>query len=497
MPKNNLDETQPSQQKNNDLGKTQPSKKPDNNDLSLTQPSKPKRELPLKPSLPKTKAPSQSKPKTPAINLQKNTSSQVKKKQSLNPTHKRSQQIHHNKPKPARPSPIAKNKPKIKKGNQNKSRLWLALFLFSVALGIMTVLGALLGYNQGQTIKQAEATAQMRGYLEEQYVLGLDDIKAGRYELARQRFAFIINQAPDFQEAFQRWIEVMAISTPQITATLQPTPTEDLRPIAELFQQANIYINAGNWDQVIYTLSSLRKSDPNYQTVWVDDMMYLALRNRGVTKILNLGQLESGLYDFSLAENFGPLDYEANNYRDWARLYIIGNSFWFAYPDTAANYYGMVAGVAPNLKDESGFTAFYRYWASLMHYADQLSEKNDWCAASDQYQIAYNASNREYLAVTATHAYFQCTTPTASPTITITPTITTTSAPITNTLTPTTSLLSITPSTTPTLTSTNSTPTTPIVSNTPSPSSTVPPTTITPTPTSIPSPTPNLPSPTP
>lgn len=480
MPKNNLDETQPSQQEDNDLGKTQSSKKPDKNDLSLTQPSKPKRELPLKPSLPKTKAPSQSKSKTQAIKSQKDTASQVKKKQSPRPTHKRSQQIH-------------QNKPKIKKDDQNKSRLWLALFLFSAALGIMTVLGALLGYNQGQMIKQAEATAQMRVYLEEQYVLGLDDIKAGRYELARRRFAYIINQAPDFQEAFQRWIEVMAISTPQITATLQPTPTEDLRPIAELFQQANIYINAGNWDQAIYTLSSLRKSDPDYQTVWVDDMMYLALRNRGVTKILNLGQLESGLYDFSLAENFGLLDYEANNYRDWARLYIIGNSFWFAYPDTAAKYYGMVAGVAPNLKDESGFTAFYRYWASLMHYADQLSEKKDWCAASDQYQIAYNASNREYLAVTATYAYFQCTTPTASPTITITPTITSTSAPITHTLTPTTSLLSITPSTTSTLTSTSSTPTTPIISITPSPSSTstVPPTTITVTPT------PNLPSPTP
>ncbi len=67
----------------------------------------------------------------------------------------------------------------------------------------------------------------------------------------------------------------------------------------------------------------------------MDGLIYLCLRNRGIEKILS-GQLESGIYDFTLAEQFGPLDGETENYRNWARLYLLGNAFWGAYPEQAA-----------------------------------------------------------------------------------------------------------------------------------------------------------------
>ena len=37
---------------------------------------------------------------------------------------------------------------------------------------------------------------------------------------------------------------------------------------------------------------------------------------------LNQGELEGGIYDFALAENFGPLDIQASHYRDMAASYL-------------------------------------------------------------------------------------------------------------------------------------------------------------------------------
>jgi hypothetical protein len=57
-------------------------------------------------------------------------------------------------------------------------------------------------------------------------------------------------------------------------------------------------------------------------------MYYIALRYRGVQKIIYEGNLEGGMYDLSLTESFGPLDHEANGFRNWARMYVSGASFW-------------------------------------------------------------------------------------------------------------------------------------------------------------------------
>jgi len=332
----------------------------------------------------------------------------------------------------------------------DKYQLLIILFFF-VGFTSLISLSSYLGYQDGKQTLNIKATNSMKTYLEEQYALGLQDMAEGRNDLARQRFEFIIQSAPSFQEAFNRWVELMVTASPKNSPTPIITPTEDLRPIAELFSQANQLIISQDWNQALDTLSSLRKADPAYQTVWVDNMMYLILRNRGVEKILYLGQLESGIYDFALAEQFGPLDNAANNYREWARLYLRGNSFWVAYPEIAIQYYSQVAGAAPNLKDESGFTAFYRYWASLRHIADQFANSSSWCEASDQYQVALNANKSNSLIITATYAFSQCSTltPTITPTLTNTiPVVNSpspTPSPQTSTSTPSTETMTMTP----------------------------------------------------
>jgi len=349
---------------------------------------------------------------------------------------------------------------------------WLGLF----GLGLLIILSAsaLLGWSGGRNQRAIQATAETGLYLHEQYALAVEEMGEGRYELARQRFEYIFSVDPNFQDVAVLWAQVTMILNATATATpptptITPTPTLDPRPSEEKFTSIQLAITSQDWDTAINTILALRNADPLYRFAEVDDMLYLALRFSGVKKILQEGNLEGGLYDFSLAEQYGPLDTEANGYRNWARLYLYGNAFWYAYPDVAAGYYGQVAGVAPNLRDSSGLTAFYRYWASLIQYADQLAAAQDWCAADGQYEIALNAAHDPDVQITARYAEEQCAllTPSLTPTPTITETMLVTFTP-TETPTPTvtatgaaTATATATPSPTATLTPAATTATTP------------------------------------
>lgn len=311
---------------------------------------------------------------------------------------------------------------------------WLQASLAAVlVLLLVTAASGAAGWGSGRAQLGATATVQAGLYMFEQYNLALADMEAGNYELARQRLEFIFVADANFLDVADKWVEVMLVlgqtSVPTSAARPSPsaTPTEDPRPKEELLAAAQALIAIRDWSGAIDTLLALRKADLSYHTADVDGMLYLALRNRGVQNILELGLFEPGLYDFSLAEKFGPLDGQALNYREWARLYLYGNAFWLAYPEEAAYYYGQLVGMAPDLRDSSGLSAFYRYWQSLVHYADQLAAKEDWCAASGQYEVAQGARQDAGIQPTANYAQEQCIllTPSATPsaTGTATPTL--------------------------------------------------------------------------
>ncbi|MCW5874423.1 MAG: hypothetical protein KIS88_07225 [Anaerolineales bacterium] len=302
------------------------------------------------------------------------------------------------------------------------------------ALLLVTSASAAFGWSEGRAIMHVTATMQAGMYMLEQYNLAMEDMENGRYDLARQRLEFIYYENPRFLDTGNKLIEVLLVlqNTPEAptNTTLQPTPTptEDPRPKEELLRAARQHFAAREWSAVIDTLLALRKADPGYFTADVDGMLFAALRNRGANKIIQQGLFEAGLYDFSLAENFGPLDAQASNYRQWARLYLYGNAFWLAYPQDAAFYYGQLVGMAPDLRDAQGNSAFYRYWQSLVHWAERLATEESWCDASDAYQQALAARNDVSLQPTAEFVYIQCLgpsdTPTPTGTATFTPTIT-------------------------------------------------------------------------
>jgi hypothetical protein len=326
--------------------------------------------------------------------------------------------------------------------------------------------------------------------IQEQFELGIQDQEAGRLDLAQQRFEWVLAKDPAFPGATDRLLQVVSIlfitATPTpVTPTPSPTlePTRDLRPVQELIAQAEAALRESNWNSVIQILENLRGEDPDYRVADIDGMLFIALRNRGIERILQLNDLNGGSYDLALAERFGPLDGEAYQALNLARLYLYGSSFWEAYPEQAVFYFSQVAAASPYLRDASGWTAAARYRAALIQYADQLFKTEKWCEAQEQYELALSMGGDAAVQQALEDAADACNPPTETPTSEATITLTATLTP-TMTLTPT----GVLPSATPTLpladtaTSTN-TPVvdTPTATGTPSPSSTTGPQPATPT----------------
>ncbi len=367
--------------------------------------------------------------------------------------------------------PVRKPDPSPRKDRPIRLLYGLLVVLLLLFAGTM---GALAGYQDG--MQQVADLQNVSGVdlVQEQFELGVQDYEARRYGLARQRFEYVIAHAPDdYPLAWSLLGEILTIQNATATFTSIPptltssptitiTPTRDLSGVDSIFNRAHALLAAGDWDGAIEALLVLRDEELYYRVVEVDDSLFTALRNRGEQKILLLGDLEGGIYDLTLAERFGPLDYSANNYRDWARLYLSALGYWEAYPEQAVRYFGQIAAAMPGLRDGSGWTALERYRQSLIHYGDQLAAEEQWCQAQVQYETALAIRQLEGVSLTLTHIAHICSPPTwtftpspvpsGTSTITLTPTVgpsptqtqTATSGLLTATSTP-------TPSATPTL----------------------------------------------
>jgi hypothetical protein len=335
---------------------------------------------------------------------------------------------------------------------------WLQWLLIGVILlMIVGVIGIGIGYLEGEKDLKESVAVSFAVELQKQFELGMKDLDEENYELAIQRFEYILQRDPEYPDALGMLSEsilqaenqnmdqsiplqetvvfITQVPTPSIT----PTPTPDTREIDELALAVQNELINRDWTNLVNTILSLRNIDPLYRVSEIDKALYLALYFGGIDKILNIGDLEGGLYDLTIANQFSPLDSTASIYQNWARLYLIGMSFWGVYPDQAVYYFGQLAQAAPYLKDLSGIPATNRYRMALIQYGDQLATAEEWCDAHDQYLLAQSLYNDPGLQPIVNDIYEKCqisiATYTPSPTISPTPTITSTPT-ITITLTP-------------------------------------------------------------
>ncbi len=291
-------------------------------------------------------------------------------------------------------NPVVENQEPFEEQTESKPRkrfpLWVILSGVVLLLAGAAI-GVLLGYRAGIELRKQAQQNQVVMEATYQYQLGLVDLEAGRYETARKRFEYVISLKPDFPGAAEKYIEANLLYSQALTPTPAPTPTleptPDLRGEEQLFNQISQHLVNKEWGQAVEVIQRLRDKNVNYRSVDVDGMYYIALRFLGIENV-SRGELEVGIYNLTLAERFAPLDVEAQNYRNWARMYLSAASFWGADWARVVRYFADIYPALPNLRDASGMTAVERYRVASIRYGDQLMTQGLYCDAEIQYRNA-------------------------------------------------------------------------------------------------------------
>src|SRR6476646_1424268 len=297
-----------------------------------------------------------------------------------------------------------------------------AVLFNALGLIIILVLAILAGYGSGISIRKNNETTTISQQLGQQFQYALVDIQFQRYENAKQRLQFIIAHDPGFpgvQDKLTQVLVLMNQPTPTLTPSLTPTP--DFSGAEQAFSKAQQLIAAQDCPGAIGTLDEVRKLDRTYKTGQVDGMYYFALRNYGYDLITKQGNLEGGIYQFTLAERFGPLDRDAAGLREGSRFYLIGASFWELDWAESLKYFNQIAGYG--LWDGT-MTVSERIHFASMRYGDQLVKDGQYCDAVTQYNNATAIAPLDKQAQEGyDDAFTACypATPTATSTLPVTP----------------------------------------------------------------------------
>lgn len=300
----------------------------------------------------------------------------------------------------------------IKKGPR-----WRSVLIGIVGIIVLLALAGWGGYQSAIATRVDAKTQLVTAQLMDQFKLALVDEQFKRYDDAKQRLDFIIQNDPSFPGAQTEMAKILVLmSIPTATTTPTLTPTPDVRGQTAMFATAQQLVATGDWANALTELDQLRKQDPKFNTSQVDGLYYYALRNYGVDLITKQGNLEGGIYELTLAKGFAPLDHDASSLQDAARLYIDAASFWQVDWATAANELQQVDSAYPSLWDGT-MTAAQRYQFAAERYGDQLFSGGKFCDAVKQYQGAQGIGGLdETAAKNFNQAYNKCYPPTAVPT---------------------------------------------------------------------------------
>ena len=299
---------------------------------------------------------------------------------------------------------------------------------------VMILAGSGVGYASAMRARAIEQDNQRLILATTQFELGLVDQAQGKLEIAQDRFEYVLSIYPEFPGINEKLIEVGLMigqsqggtyvptpgpePTPTVAITVVPTKTTGSTTL--LFNQAKAQLEGQDWEGLYSTLNAMREIDPAYKAVEVDGMWYITLRYRGISLIQG-GQLEPGLYSFALAEQFAPIDADAESYRSWARMYLNAGAYWGVDWYKAVEGFAYLYPLVPQLRDSSGITVTMRYSRALAGYGDYLQQNFDFCGAAASYTQAASIYQDPTLQDKITQAEEYCANPPPTPTPTVDP----------------------------------------------------------------------------
>ena len=313
-----------------------------------------------------------------------------------------------------------------------RRRGWIWLGILGMVLIIIA--GCIIGYWSAIHARQVEETNQRLVLAATQYELSLVDIKNNDLAMAKRRLDYVIQIYPEYPGAAEKLAFVMvslAQANPSVTLVPSVATVDtviDTGSLNKVYDQATGYFAAQDWANLLNAVLSLRNTDPTYKAIQVDGLYYIALRNMGIINISN-GNLEKGLYDFSVAEQIGPIDQDAASYRQWARMYLNAASYYGVNWQAAMSGFYELYNMVPNMIDFNNVTVRERYARSIAGYGDYLQSTYDWCGAVTQYEASTGIMSLQYVIDGLPDAREKCANPPATPTPTLEPGVTPTATP--------------------------------------------------------------------
>ncbi len=291
-------------------------------------------------------------------------------------------------------------------------RTWLWIVGGILAVLLIVGVGGFGGYSAGISIRKAADQNNRNVEAALHFQLGIADFQAGRYEFAKQRFAYVIQLNPAYPGAMEAMAKVTIIMSATATPTVAPSPTAaptlDMSGAEALLAQAKQLLGAQDWNGTMNALDILRKNNPTFKTLEVDGLYYKALRFRGIQKILQVGNLEGGIYDFAMMQRFGPVDREVRDTESWAVMYINAAKYWKVDWKSAIKYLAEIYPYFPGLMDGSSRTVADRYRESMARYADELLLKEKWCSAEEYYIQSFALGADKQFQENYTRAHNKC-----------------------------------------------------------------------------------------
>ena len=312
------------------------------------------------------------------------------------------------------------NKPEIPV--KPKRRLGRLILLGIAGILLIDTLSGFAGYQVGIGDRRRQETGMVVYKAAEQFERGLVDMRTGNFIQAKQRFVYVAEIDPNYPGI----IEQLTLVELAMRATATPTPgaaavvvPSNIKGAEALINQAREYLAQKEWAATIEVLDRLRQEDIKYQTVEVDGMYFIALRNLGVDNMLKNGKLEQGLYNLAIAERYGPIDKDAEGYRTWVAMYKTAASYWGIDWNKMVYWMEQVYNMLPGIRDGSNYTSGERLRVGYAALGDSKMQEQDFCAAADFYSKGLSIRSDNALRGKYDNAHAKCIASIATPTINI------------------------------------------------------------------------------
>ncbi|MBN1401160.1 MAG: zinc-ribbon domain-containing protein [Anaerolineae bacterium] len=259
---------------------------------------------------------------------------------------------------------------------QERQGCGLSLAVIAIALAVMVAIagvGALAVYYGMNDRVQAEQQAASEHYLK-----GVNHAERGELELAVAEFELALQLDPGHTGAEAGLSQVRQRLQSQPTAT--PMLLEETK--AAYYEELRGAFEAGEWERVFSIADRLLALDSAYQRSQVDAILFEAFYRAGLQAV-EAARFDEAIQLFDRALAMQPDNAQLQRVKRLASLYAAAMQHWGTdWPQTLEPLRTLYA-LEPGYRDVE-----QRLHLAYVGYGDELTGREQWCAAADQYRLA-------------------------------------------------------------------------------------------------------------